>query len=567
MTTGREGRGYAPVDVGSWTLRDAEVRQFVSAATRTVSSLVRSTFGPNGLDSQIATLDNVEEPEIVHTTDAAAILDAIERGGGFGHPVAALFVDSVDAMQRGLGDGSTTAILLADALVREGIDLIEAGVHPTSVVVGYGMAAARAGSVLDALAFDVDPDDETLLRALAATSMTADIPRATRDAYASQVAEVVRELARSGDTDWVDTDDAKVLADRAASGGLYRGIVVRRYPGPLDESEEARREFDWSTLDPTTDATVALCDREVDFERTAHSFGEGRDSGVSLTSVEGFEAYTAGLDERIAAAADRLRSLGVDVLVSQEEIDERIRTAFEAHDIAVVDGVKYPLVDVYRLARATGGTVVDSLDDLSITHLGTVGSLTEHRVGDEKWTVFDDCEGEVFTLVVRVDTDTASAEHERLLEDALEVTATAVTDRQALPGAGAPAMAVASALREYALSTADREQLAIEAFADAIETVPRTLAENAGADPIDAIAALRGAHARTGGGGEDPVPIGLSVDADLVDAREAGIVEPRRVFSQAIETAKTIAEQLLTVDAVCHPGVDLGSFRPEPERD
>ena len=567
MTTGREGRGYAPVDVGSWTLRDADAQQFVSAATRTVKSLVRSTFGPNGLDTQIATLDNVEEPEIVHTTDAAAILDAIERGGGFGHPVAALFVDSVDAMQRGLKDGSTTAILLADALVREGIDLIEAGVHPTSVVVGYSMAASRAGSVLDALAREADPDDEQLLRSLAATSMTADIPRETRETYATQVAEVIGRLARSGDTDWVDTDDAKVLAGRAASGGLHRGIVVRRYPGPLDESEEARREFDWSTLDPMTNATVALCDREVDFERTALSFGDGRDSGVDLTSIEQFEAYTEGLDRRIAAVADRLRSLGVDVLVSQEEIDDRIRTAFEARDIAIVDGVKYPLVDVYRLARATGGTVVDSLDDLSSTHLGTVGSLTERRVGDEKWTFFDDCEGGVFTLVVEVETDTASAEHERLIEDALEVTATAVTDRQVLPGAGAPAMAVASALREYALSVSGREQLAIEAFADALEIIPRTLAENAGADPIDAIAALRGAHARAHADSEGPASIGLSADAELVDAWEGGIIEPRRVFSQAIETARTIAEQLLTVDAVCHPGVDLGSFRPQPERD
>ena len=562
MDAEREEIGSGRTDAESWVLRGEAVRTFVSSATGTVGSLVRSTFGPNGLDAQVETLDNVEEPEIVHTTDAATILDAIERGGGFSHPIAALFVDGVDAMQRGLKDGSTTAILLADALIREGIDLIEEGVHPSTVVVGYGMAAARAGTVLDTLAFEVDPDDEALLRSVAATSMTADVAPATRERYASQVAEVVHELAQTGDTDWVDTDDAKVLADRAAAGGLYRGIVVRRFPGPLDESEEAQQEFDWSTLDPTTNATVALCDGDIDLERTAHSFGDGRDSGVEINTVEQFEAYTEGLDRQITAIADRLRSFGVDVLVSQEEIDDRIRMVFEACDVAVVDEVKYPLVDVYRLARATGGTVVDALSDLTAANLGTVGSLTERRVGDEKWAFFDDCTGSVFTLVVEVETDTASAEHERLVEDALEVTATAVTDRQALPGAGAPAMAVASALRAYAPSVSGREGLAIEAFADAVETIPRALAENAGGDPIDALAALRSAHASGG----EPASIGLSVDAKPIDAREVGIVEPRRVFSQAIETANAIVEGLLTIDAVLHPGVDLGTFRPRPER-
>ena len=565
MTAEYEGAEYTPVDAASWTLRDEETRRFVSSATGRVSSLVRSTLGPNGLDAQIETLDNVDEPETIHTTDAAEILDAIERGGGFSHPVAALFVDSVDAMQRGLGDGSTTAIVLADALVREGIDLIESGVHPSTVVVGYSMAAARAGTVLDALASEVDPDNEELLRRVAATSMTADIADPTREAYATQVAEVVRDLSRVGDTDWIDTDDAKVLADRAATGDRYRGIVVRRYPGPLDESEEAKREFDWSTLDPMTDATVALCDREIDFERTALSFGEGQDSGVELATTEGVSAYTEGLDRRIAAAAERLVDLGVDVFVSQPEIDEGIERTFEARGIIVVDGVKYPRVDVYRLARATGGTVVDDLDDLTPDRLGTVGSLSERRVGDEKWTFFDDCDGGVFTLVVGTGTDTASAEHERLLEDALEVTATAVTDRQALPEAGAPAMAVASALRAYAPSVSDKEQLAIEAFADAMETIPRTLARNAGVDRLEGLVALRGAHARSDG--EDPASIGLSADGEPIDAREARIVAPRRVFSQAIETARAIAEQLLTVDAVLHPGVDLGTFRPEPERD
>ena len=559
----RENVEYDAVDAGSWTLRDEEARTFVSAATRTVASLVRSSLGPNGMTSQIRTVDNVQEPETVQTSDANEILDAIQRNDGFGHPVAALFVDAIDAMERELGDGSTTAVLLAEALVDEGMDLIEAGLHPGNVVVGYSMAAARAGTVLDSLAREIGPADVELLEHVAATSMTGELDAATRETYARRVAETVRALAEGGDTAWVDTDDAKVLAGPEAPSGRYSGVVVRRYPGPLEESEEAKREFDWSMLDPMTDATVALIDEEIDVEKTAISFGEGTDAGVEIESFEQWNAYTEGLNRHVASLVDRLVEMGVDVLVSQERLDDRMRTAFETRDVAVVDEVKYPLVDVYRLARASGGTVVDDLSALSPDHLGTVGSVTERRVGDEKWTFFDDCAGAVYTLVVDVETETASAEHERMLEDALEVTGTALTDRQVLPGAGAPAMAVATDLREYAPSVSDVEQLAVEAFADALETVPTALAENAGVDRLDALTALRTEHARS----EGPTSVGLSAEGEPFDAWDAGIVEPRRLFSQAIETANAVSEQLLTIDAVVHPGVDLGQFRPEPERD
>ncbi|WP_254546832.1 TCP-1/cpn60 chaperonin family protein [Halomarina pelagica] len=563
MDVGREDGGYDRVDAGSWTLRDEEARTFVSAGTRAVASLVRSSFGPNGMTSQIATEDLQGRPETVWTSDAGEILDAIERGGGFGHPVTALFVDAVDAMRRELGDGSTTAVLVGDALLGEGIDLVERGLHPGNVVVGYAMAAARAGVVLDSLAREIDPEDTAPLERVAATSMTGGLDATTRATYASRVAEAVRALAGSGDVDWVDADDAKVLAGPEAPGGRYRGLVVRRYPGPLDESEESVREFDWSTLDPVTDATVALVDEEIDFERTATSFGEGGDPGVVIESFEQWDAYTEGLDRRVAAVADHLAGMGVDVLVSQERLGDRERTAFEARGVAVVDEVKYPLADVYRLARATGGTVVDDLSELSPDRLGVAGSVTERRVGDEKWTFFDDCEGGVYTLVVDVETETASAEHERLLEDALEVTATAATDRQVLPGAGAPAMAVATDLREYATTVADVEQLAVEAFADAVESVPTALAENAGVDPLDAVPALRAEHAT----GEGPLDVGISAAGEPFDAWDAGVVEPRRLFSQALETANAVTEQLLTVDAVVHPGVDLGRFSPNPERE
>lgn len=550
----------AALERGEWTLRDEEARQYVEGATNAVASLVRSTLGPRGMEKQLRTWDHQGDPETVQTAAASEILDAIERGEGFNHPVAALFTDCVDSMQRGLGDGTTTAIVLAGALVERGLELIEEGVHPGTVAVGYAMAASRAGTVLDTLCREGPPDRTTLER-VAETAMTADIPAETRAEYAAQVVAAVRGVASEGD--WLDTDDVAVVAKTGESRALHRGVVIRRRPNPLDESTEAQSEFDRAKRvpEPIAPATVAVLDREIDFERTATSFGDGSASGVRVTP-EQLADYRVGLAERRTETAARFERLGIDVLVSQPEVEDELRETFSDHGIFVIDEVKYPLSDIYRLARATGASVVSHPDEVEPETLGTAGVVREHRVGDEIWTTFAECAGGVFTVVADAGTETGATQRERLIKDAIEVTALAVTDEQLLPGAGAPAMAVAADLRIFSPTVSGREQLAISAFADALETVVSVLATNAGADPIDALAALRAAHA-----GDAPASVGLDADGDPIDAWDAGIAEPRRVFSQAVETARTAAEQLLTVDAVLFPGVEFEAYTPRTEHD
>jgi chaperonin GroEL (HSP60 family) len=579
MDIGGDEPGYEAVEPGEWSIVDADARQYVRSATREVASLVRTTYGPLGMEKQLRTQDRKNNPETVHTSDAGEIMDGIQRAQGFTHPAAALFVDAVGSMQRGLRDGATTAILLTDALVEHGLELVEEGLHPGTVVVGYAIAAGRAGQVLDDLARPVEPDDAALLGDVARTAMAGELDESTRDRYADLVVEAVGGVAAASE-DWIDTDDVKVLAAPGEPGGLIRGLIVRRYQEELGAGEEAEREqnwsirdkvdweFDWSLMEPREDVTVALLDREIDFERTATSFGgdgteEDRRSGVEM-SVEDLEAYRAGRDDRIGETADRLADLGVDVLVSQPEVPEELTVALEERGVAVVDEVEYPLSDVYRLARASGGEVVANVEDLTAEHLGTVGRVSERRVGDEKWTEFGDCSGGVFTLVVDSDTASERERRERIVEDAIEVTGTAAVDRQVLPGAGAPAMATATDLRSYAASVDGRERLAVEAFADALTDLVRVLAANSGADPLDAVATLRAAHAAVDG----PAGQGIGPDTEEpIDAWEAGVVEPRRVFSQAVETARATTERLITIDAVLHPGVDLGAFVSEPHRE
>lgn len=558
-------------DVGQFSISGEEARINIKRAADEVASLVRSTLGPRGLENLIQTWNLQDEPENVRTADTGELLRAIERGDGFTHPVAALLVDSVDAMSRGLSDGTTSAILLADALIDEGYKLIDMGLHPNTIAVGYAMAATRTGAILDLLIRDCDSSDREMLRQVAMTAITTDIETNSKNIYADQIADVICRLGDVDTSAWIDTDNVKVLSTTHRDDHLHRGVVIRRKPSLSEESSQAPGEFDWTLdfPDRKQKPTVALLDDEIDFQQTATNF----ETGVSINSLDAFNNYKSELDSRIAEVASYLRQLNVDVLVSQSNIDDPIQSAFKSQGIVVIDRVEYPLTDIYRLAKATNANVRSDIQELTTTDLGTSGNIVEYRVGDEKWTIFDDCPGNIFTLVIQAGTESGRSWRKRAVENALDVTAVASTDQQVLPGAGAPAMAAATGLHEYAPTISGREALAIKSFADALETIPSALATNAGYDPIDALSSLRAAHADTKmktGRTEDmnPAPIGISViSGEPIDAWNAGIVEPRRVFSQAIETARTIAVDLLTIDTILYPGVDFDSFVPEAQYD
>jgi chaperonin GroEL (HSP60 family) len=539
-------------DRSDWTIRDEDAREYVRGAVDATVSLVASTYGPAGMEKLVGTTDRQNRDDLRRIDDAGRLFDAIESGEGFGHPVAALFVDGVDGMRSRLHDGTTASVLLAGALLDEGFELVEQGLAPSSVVVGYGIARSHAGEVLDELARPVAADDEATLAAVAATTMTTALDPAVGRELSERVAATVRRLGAAGDGEWVNTDHAKVLAAPGVGTETYDGLVLSR---PADAGPNGQ-----GVTAPLTDATVAIVDREIDFEETASVLDGGE--GVQLSSPEAVERYRTELAARMESAAERLATAGVDVLVSLEKLDESVVGAFERAGLAVVDKATYPKEDVYRLAEATAGTVVSTLDNLTSDRLGRAGRVEEHRVGEEVWTVFADCPGPVDTVVTGGATEAEARRREAVLEDALETAATAAIDGQVLPGAGAPAAAVAASLREGATTVSGREQLAVRAFADALERLPATLARNAGYDPVTAVTDLRTAHAA------GPTATGWSAETgEPVDAWEAGIVEPRRVFSQAVETAAAIVEQLLTIDSVLYPNVELYGYTPRSERE
>ena len=545
-----DGARLSGRDRSEWTLQDEDARRYVLRAVDATVGLVESTYGPRGMEKLVHTEDLQNRPETLRIDDAGRLLEAIERGGGFTHPIAALFVDSVADMHGGLHDGTTTAVLLAGALVDEGVELIEQGVAPSSVVIGHAIARSRAGEVLDELARPVEPDDHETIADVAATTMTTALDPAVRERLAGHVATAIGRLAAATEDRWINTDDAKVLASRGVEAGIHDGLVLSR---PADADPTGR-----DLEGPIEDATVAILDAEIDPEETATVIDD-----VTLSTAEGADRYTSELAAYLESMATDLRSAGVDVLVCQEALEEPIARALERAGIAVVDKATYPKEDVYRLARATGGTAVSDVADLSEERLGRAGRVTQREVDGSVWTVFEDCPGAVCTLTTGGATAAETARREEALEDALETAGTAAIDGQVLPGAGASAMAVATAVDATARSTTGHEQLALSGFADALERLPRLLARNAGHDPIDAVTALRTAHSVEGRStaGVDPAT------GETMDAVEAGVLEPRRVFSQAIETAAAAAERLLTVDAVLYPNVQLRGYKPRPENE
>ncbi|CQR52061.1 MULTISPECIES: TCP-1/cpn60 chaperonin family protein [Haloferax] len=554
-------------ETGDWLARDEAARAYVVGATRAVESLLASTYGPRGSTSLVQTVDGQQVPETVVTADAGRLLDAIERGDGFVHPIAALFVDGLDSVRRGLHDGTTTAALLAAGLVEEGARLSESGLHEGTLTVGYAMAANRAGKVLDDLARPITAADRDRLREVADTAMTTDLSQSRRDAYADVVSTAVAELAGSTEGQWFDTDDVSVRTRAGDGVALVRGHVIRRRPGAHETSEKSRLSFDWtpSVEGVLSDARIAVLERDIDVEETATSFGSGEGAAVSLGSAGAVTAYTAARTSAIDDVAASVASLGVDVLVVRAELDDAVKNALESRGVAVVDRAQYPKSDVHRVARATGAQVVGHVSDLDESKLGRAGRVTERRVGDEKWTTIGECEGPVFTVVVETPTEQGRTAHERLVEDAVETTAVAAMDGQVLPGAGAAPLAVARDLRRFASGVQGKEQLAIEAFADVCESLVQTLARNASYDPLEALAAVRTAHADAA---TDPAPVGFdAARGEPADAWELGVVEPRRVFSQALDSAVATSEQLSTIDAVVSPGIDLDELDPQIEHD
>ncbi len=500
--------------------RDAQAMNIT--AGKAVATAIRTTLGPKGMDKML--VDSTGDALV--TNDGVTILREMD----IEHPTANMIVDVAKTQETEVGDGTTTAVVLAGQLLAKAEELLEQEVHATTVARGYRQAAQQIPELLEELVTDVDASDREYLERIATTAMTGKGAEHEKDHLADLIVTAIQIIA---DDDLIDLDhiDVKSLVGGAVGDTeLIEGVVV--------EKKKVHQEMPMIV----EDATVALLDGEIDTKETEI------DAEVNVSDPDELQEFLDEEERQFREQVDRLGELGVDVLFTTENIDDGPRHMMANAGILAARRIDDD--EAERLARTTGAIRAGSIEALTEDHLGYAGTVAERETGDDTWIFVEDVEDPgAVTILLRGGTEHVVDEIERALEDSLGVVRTTVQDGRVVPGGGAPEISLALGLRDFADSVGGREQLAVEAFADALDVIPRTLAENAGHDPIDSLVELRAAH--DGGASASGLD---AYTGEIEDMLEAGVVEPWRVKTQAIDAATEAAVMILRIDDVISAG-------------
>ena len=490
-------------------------------AGKAVAESVRTTLGPKGMDKMLVDSSG----SVVVTNDGVTILDEMD----IEHPAANMVVEVAQTQEDEVGDGTTTAVVIAGELLSKAEDLLDQDIHATILAQGYRQAAEEAKAALEETAIDVDTDDTETLEGVARTAMTGKGAESAKDHLASLIVQAVRSVA---DEETVDTDNVQVetvVGGSIDESELVEGVIVGK-ERVHDNMPQLKQ-----------DANIALLDTGIEVPETE------LDTEVNVTDPDQLQQFLDQEEEQLREMVDQIIDAGADVVISQKGIDDMAQHYLAEEGILAVRRAKNS--DTQALARATGGRVVSNIEDITEGDLGFAGTVAERELGgDEKLFVEDVDDARAVSLVLRGGTEHVVDEVERAIEDALGVVASTLDDGKVLTGGGAPETALSLRLRDFADSVGGREQLAVEAFADAIDVVPRTLAENAGLDPIDSLVELRSQH------DAGNTTVGLDADTGTVGDLEGEAVEPLSVKTQAIESATEAAVMLLRIDDVIAAG-------------
>jgi thermosome len=494
-------------------------------AGKAVAEAVRTTLGPKGMDKMLVGSSG----DVVITNDGATILDEMD----IEHPAAQMITEVAETQEEEVGDGTTTAAVLAGQLLLKAQSLLEDDVHPTTIVEGYHEAAAIAQDAITDLTLDDELDDEAL-RQVAATSMTG---KGTGDVDADTLAEhVVSAIDHVRDGDDIEHDAIHLETRVGGSSGateLVEGFI-------LDE-ERAHENMPRSV----EDASVLVLDMELDVRETEV------DAEFNITNVDQLNAALETETAELRGYAETLADAGVDVVFCTDDIEDRVASWLAEEGILAFESVSS--TDAKAIARATGAYRIGSLTDLDEADFGHAERVYLERYADEDELAFVEggAEAQAVTLFIRGGTEHVVDELERAVQDAVDVVSATIRSGEVVPGAGVVEIGIASAVRDAAASVSGRKQLAVEAFADAIEVIPRTLAENAGMDQIDALVDLRAAN-ESGRAGI----IAHGETGEIADPVEYGVLDPAAVKREAVDSATEAATMIVRIDDVIAAGGD-----------
>ena len=501
--------------------RDAQTNNIMAA--KIIAEVLRTTLGPRGMDKML--IDGLGD--ITITNDGAAILDEIDVQ----HPAAKMMVEVAKTQDDMVGDGTTTAVILAGELLRKAEDLLNQNIHPTVIVSGYRKAVEKAVEALAKLAITVNIDDRETLKKVAMTSMGSKAVGNARSHLSDIAIDAVKLIAeKRGDKTIADIDNIQRVKKEGKSlydTQLIKGIIIDKeivHAGMPKRVEKAK---------------IALIDSPLEVEKTEFS------AEIRIKDPSQMQAFLDKETNMLKGMVEKVKASGATVLFCQKGIDDMAQHFLAKGGIIAVRRVKQS--DMEKLARATGGTVITKLDDLTKADLGEAGLVEARKVGDDKMIFVEKCkEPRSVAVLIRAGLERMVDEADRAMNDALSVVADVIEDNMIVAGGGATESEIAKVLRAFATTVGGREQLAIEVFADALEVVPKTLAENAGLESIDILVGLRAAHEKKNGH-----LMGVDVfKGEIVNSYENGVVEPLKVKEQAMKSAAEVASMILRIDDV-----------------
>ena len=508
-----------PQNVKRYVGRDAQRMNIL--AGRIIAETVRTTLGPKGMDKMLVD----ELGDIVVTNDGVTILKEMSVE----HPAAKMLIEVAKTQEKEVGDGTTTAVVIAGELLRKAEELLDQNIHPSVIINGYEMARNKAVEELKSIAKEVKADDTEMLKKIAMTSITGKGAEKAREQLAEIVVEAVRTVVDE-ETGKVDKDLIKVEKKEGApieETKLIRGVVIDKERVHLQMPKKVEN------------AKIALLNCPIEVKETE------TDAEIRITDPSKLMEFIEQEEKIIKDMVEKIASTGANVVFCQKGIDDLAQHYLAKKGILAVRRVKKS--DMEKLAKATGARIVTKIDDLTPEDLGEAGLVEERKVAGDAMIFVEQCKHpKAVTILARGSTEHVVEEVARAIDDAIGVVKCALEEGKIVAGGGATEIELAKRLRKFAETVAGREQLAVKAFADALEVIPRTLAENSGLDPIDMLVKLRAAHEKEGG-----EVYGLDVfEGEVVDMLEKGVVEPLKVKTQAIDSATEASVMLLRIDDV-----------------
>jgi thermosome len=508
-------------------------------AAQIISEILKTTLGPRGMDKML--IDSLGD--ITITNDGATVLDEIDVQ----HPAAKMMIEVAKTQDDEVGDGTTTSVILAGEILKKAQDLLDQNIHPSIIIQGYHKAKEKALEALDELAIDVDMEDRETLKKLANTSMRSKTIASARDQFADIVIDAIKQIVEERDGEVVaDVENVQIVKKEGKSLNettLVNGLIIDKevvHDGMPKKIENAK---------------IALIDSALEIEKTEF------DAEIRIRSPDAIKAFLDQESEMLKNMVKKVIATGANVLFAQKGIDDVAQHFLAKEGILTARRVKKS--DMEKLSKATGGRVVSNLSDLKPSDLGLCELVEERKIGDDEMIFVEGCKDpKAVAIFVRAGLERMIDEAERTLNDALFVISDVAEVSKMVPGGGAVEMELSKVVRDYARKVGGREQLAIEAFSDALEVVPRTLADNAGLDVLDTMVAIKAAHEK-----KDGFAMGVNVfDEGVIDMLEQGVVEPLVVKSQAIKSAVEVVSMILRIDdVVAATAPDMGGPPGGPE--